>query len=232
MRWEEKKMNWKLGAFISFMLVMLASSATACHYFCGPNEMYDISTPADINAYPGQTLHFTVTGMTTGESWYWTAHNENGWLPFIDQGATPFDFEVPLTPCGTTKYYTVVGTGTVGSGDLACIDKICYKIKVKGDCPTCPTIPGYCYGESEFTESPLKVTLPAWMAGATCTWTFDNGDIVTGNPATYTGWDTLTVGTHTVKLTIKIGNLIVFECTITFTVRPVPTGTPGWSSTP
>jgi hypothetical protein len=233
-------MNWKFGTIISVMLLMLISGATACHYHCGPttSEQFELTVAPDIIAYPGQVLTFTVTGAGAEETWAFASHDYNAFNPPMASGPAPFVFTAPLQLCGNghASYFTVTGTGTVAvSNTLSCVKKVCYKIKVVGNCPECPKIPSYCYGESAkaFTTSPLVVTLPAWMTtmGAVCSWTFDDPahTVVTGNPATYGGWDTLTVGTHSVKLTIKIGNVIVFECTISFTVKPQPTGVVSWS---
>ncbi len=216
-------MNWKIPAFISILFLMLATSASACHYWCGSNTGLDPATTApDIIAYPGQTL--TFTGDDSLSTYAFAVHDENGWSPFLASGTSPFTWTVPLQPCSQTHYYTVTWTATRTTENLNCIKAGCIKIKVHGDCPDCPRIPDYCYGHSEFTSSPLTVTLPAWMSGATCIWVIDGTTTVTGNPPSWNGWDTLAVGQHTIKLTIKIGNVVVFECTITFYVRPVPVG--------
>jgi len=219
-------MNWKIPAFISILFMMLATSASACHYWCGPDNGLDpASTAPDIVAYPGQTL--TFTGQDSLSTYAFAAHNENGWTPILASGGSPFTWTVPMQPCGQTKYYTVTWTATRTSEDLACILKGCIKIKVVGPCPDCPRIPNYCEGQT-LDPNPLVVTLPAWMSGAVCEWNIDGTTTVIGNPAPWNGWNTLAPGPHFIKLTIKIGGVTVFECTMTFNVRPKPTGGVTW----
>ena len=221
-------MNWKIPAFISILFLMLATSASACHYWCGPNTGLDPAiTPPDVSAYPGQTL--TFTGDDPLATYAFVVHDEMGWnhMNPTPMGGSPFTWTVPMWPCSQTHYYTVTWTATRAFGDLKCIKEGCIKIKVHGDCPDCPRIPDYCEGHSGFTSSPLSVTLPYWMTvlGAECYWYIDGATTPeVGNPPLWNGWDTLAVGEHTIVLEIKIGNVVVFRCTITFNVRPYPVG--------
>lgn len=223
-------MKWRLGAFVGVLLLMLTVSASACHYWCGPREGLPITTTPDINAVPGQTL--TFTGGDSNSVYTFAAHDENGWLPITTINGPPFEWTVPIManqPCGQVRYYTVTWTATRTTEGLSCITKGCIKIKVVYTCPDCPQIPDYCEGET-LDPNPLQVTLPAWMSGAVCEWNIDGAvPPVTGNPASWNAWSTLAPGPHSVTLTIKVGGVTVFTCTMNFNVRPKPSAGVTWS---
>lgn len=218
------------------IMMMLVSSAFACHYYCSPTGTDPSTITNPTLATPGQVLKFA--GQDSGATYNWAAHDENGFgiiAPSASNsgqtiGTAQWSWTVPNNdePCGQVRYYTVTWVAnkdTVNS--QSCSIKGCIYIKVTYPCITCPTFPDFCENSlTAPTYTPTLIPPASWASGYTYTWTYDSLAQVSGNPATLstTGLNGLAPGTYPVTLVVKHGTDVIQTCNANSVVVKGPTG--------
>jgi hypothetical protein len=227
-------MKYIIKAFVSILaIVMLASSAMACHW-C--DNAYPTIGGADIKVVRGQQITFNPDDPDA--TYTWKVFDTNGHQ--IGTSVTTssdgnFVWTVPTVDhCAPAIFgYYITWRGVRGSVDtLECIKEGCINVWLLS-LPDCPVQGPYCEGTTP-SPSSYTVTIPATVPPMTLTysWKIDTAEVSTTNTLTsaQASWNTILAGDHNLKFTATNGaGNIIKDCTDPFTVYPKVVGGVAWS---